>query len=108
LNDVRPEVVTAAGAVLGVIDSRQAQPALLDKAVQDETDDAVRIALYRSLASSAKFFGNRLNEQQVAALQQTVNEAQNLEVRSAAAEAHGALNLPADQAKQLITRQARR
>jgi hypothetical protein len=108
LNDARPEVVIAVGGVLGVVDSGQAQAALLDKAVQDDTDDAVRIALYRSMASSAKFFGNRLDEQQVATLQQAVNQAQNLDVRSAAAEAHGALNLPADQAKQLITRQARR
>jgi hypothetical protein len=66
----------------------------------------VKISLYNSLATNAKFFGNLLDPQQVQSLQKTVDEAQNLEVRSAAAEAHGALNLPADQAKGLIVEQS--
>jgi hypothetical protein len=106
LNDQRPQIVMLSGSVLGLLNDREAQAGLLQFAQEAETDDEVRISLYNSLATNAKFFGNLLEQQQVQALQQVVDEAENLDVRSAAAEAHGALNLPADQAKGLIVEQS--
>jgi hypothetical protein len=106
LSDQRTDIVMLAGAVLGLLNDREAQAGLLQTAQDQKTIDPVKISLYKSLATNAKFFGNQLDAGQVQALQKTVDEAQNLDVRSAAAEAHGALSLPADQAKGLIVEQS--
>ena len=90
LEDARPEVVKAAGKVLALLDSRAAQGSLLDKAVDDKTADDVKISLFKSTATNAKFFGNRLDDDQVTKLQKVVEAAANLDVRTAAAEARGA------------------
>jgi hypothetical protein len=107
LNDTRPEIVKLTGTVLSRLNSKDAQIGLLSVASEEKTADDVKISLYKSLASSAKFNGNLLDAREVETLTRVVAEAQNLEVRSAAAEAHGALNLPADQAKTLIVNQAK-
>lgn len=107
LNDQRPDIVKLAGSVLGLVNSKEAQTGLLTVAADDKTADDVKISLYKSLATNAKFFGNQLDAGQVGTLSKVVDAAQNLEVRSAAAEAHGALNLPADQAKGLIVKQSK-
>jgi len=99
--------VKSAGAVLGLVNVREAQAGLLTKAADEKTADDVKISLYKSLAQNAKFFGNQLEGSQVDALSKTVQDAANLEVRNAAAEARGSLNLPADQAKSLIVNQAK-
>ncbi|HLL88000.1 MAG TPA: hypothetical protein VK324_01735 [Tepidisphaeraceae bacterium] len=106
LNDARPEVVKAASGVLALVPTRQAQPALLARANDEKAADDVKVALFRDLATNAKFFGNTLGSADLAALQASVNDAQNVEVRTAAAEARGALNLPPEQAKELILQQA--
>ena len=49
----------------------------------------------------ARPIGNRLTPQAVASLDQMIEAATNQDVKNAAAEARGALNLPADQAKGL-------
>jgi hypothetical protein len=107
LSDARPAIVMLGGSVLGLLNDRDAQTGLLQTAQDEKTADDVKISLYRSLATSAKFFGNLLDGTQIDSLQKTVSATPNLEVRSAAAEAHGALNLPADQAKSLILEQSR-
>jgi len=107
LDDARPEIVKSAGAVLALVNVREAQAGLLAKAADEKTADDVKISLYKSLAQNAKFFGAQLETPQVESLSKTVESAANLEVRGAAAEARGALNLPADQAKTLIVNQAK-
>ncbi len=107
LNDPRPDIVKLAGGVLSHIEGKNAQEGLLAIAGDSKTADDVKISLYRSLATSAKFYGNALESGEVESLVKVVAEAQNLDVRSAAADAHGALNLPADQAKTLIVKQAK-
>ena len=103
LSDPRPEVAKAVGETVALIESPQVQPALLDRAQDAQTAEEVRASLYRSLATSAKFFGRQLNEQQVATLRQTVAGEPSQDVRSAAAEALGALNAPVENVAQLIT-----
>ncbi len=105
LNDKRPDVAKAVGNVLALFDAKEVQPALLARANDDKAPEDVRISLYKSIANSAKFFGNRLSDDDVASLQKIVDGAGSNEIRTAAAEARGALNLPADLAKQLITQQ---
>ena len=107
LNDPRPDIVKLAGNVLALVNDKDAQVALLTVASDDKTADDLKISLYKSLATNAKLFGNMLDPSQVDPLSKTVSSATNNDVRSAAAEAHGALNLPADQAKQLILNQSK-
>lgn len=102
LGDKRPQIAKAVGDAVALLNSQSAQVALADHANDANTPADVRISLYRSLATSAKFFGNRLGGEQTSALQQAVAGEKNLDVRSAAAEARGALNLPAQDAKALI------
>ena len=102
LGDSRPPVAKAVGDVVALLNTKQAQVALADRANDPKTPEDVRVSQYKSLATSAKFYGNRLDQEQIAGLQQTVMGAQNLDLRSAAAEARGALNLPAQDAKALI------
>ena len=99
INDSRPELVAASARVLAQMNSKPAQQQLLLKATDAKTDEKARIVLFNALATSAKTFGNQLEADQLKALQTVVSGEQNLEVRSAAAEAHGALNLPAEQVK---------
>jgi hypothetical protein len=107
LSDSRPEIVKLAGQVLGHLNDKDSQLGLLSAAADDKTADDVKISLYKSLATNAKFYGNLLESSQLQTLDATVAGATNLDVRSAAAEARGALNLPADQAKSLVVKQSK-
>lgn len=107
LNDARPDVVKASGQTLALLNSASGQGALLAAAMGEKTADDVRVSLLKSLATSAKFFGNRLQPQQVQSLDQVIENGPNQDVKNAAAEARGALNLPADQAKTLIVNQSK-
>jgi hypothetical protein len=104
LDDPRPDIVKDGATVLGLINSRQIQPALLQKANDPKTPDDLKIALFKALATN---FGNQLDETSINTLQQAVSDTANVPVRTAAAEARGALNLPADQAKQLVIDQSK-
>jgi len=106
LEDSRPEIVKLAGEGLALLNNDDAQKGILLKATTDGTADDVKISLFKSLATSAKFFGNKLDAGQVESLDHVVGEAKTPEVQSAAAEARGALNLPSDIAKKLILDQA--
>ena len=107
LRDPRPDVVKAAGNTLGVMNSQPGQAALLQTSLTEQTGDDVKVSLLKSGATSAKFFGNRLNPQQVQTLDQLMEASPNQDVKNAAAEFRGALNLPADQAKSLIVKQSK-
>jgi len=107
LDDPRPDISRAAGNVLAAIGTDAAQTALLLKATAEQTPDSMKIGFFKDLSLNAKLFGNRLSASHVEALLKVVDGAQNLEVRAAAAEAHGALNLSADHVKTLILKQAR-
>jgi hypothetical protein len=107
LDDQRAEVAKECAAVLGVIDSKDAQGALLNKAADAKTADDLKVAFLKAGASNARFFGNRVNNDQVATLRKLADSSQSAEVKGAAAEFLGALNLPSDEAKSLIVKQSR-
>lgn len=107
LSDSRPEIAKAAGRVLGTLNSPSAQSGLAMKANQASTPADVRVSLYGSLGDSAKRLGNRLDSDQIALLEKVVAGDSNAAVRDAAAEARGALDLPADRARDLILKQSR-
>lgn len=102
LSDPRREVAVAVAGVLAVFDDAIAQQALLARGLNGEVDGSLRITLLNALAANVRLYGSRLSESDVASLDQTVLNESDLEIRSAAAEVRGALNLPADQGKRLI------
>lgn len=108
LEDARPEIVKLAGEGLALMNNADAQKGILLKATTEDTPDDVKVSLFKSVAVSAKFWGNLLDTAQVEALDAVVKDATNADVRAAAAEARGALNLPSDQAKTLILSQSRK
>ena len=73
----------------------------------EKTADDVKVSLLKSGANNAKMYGNRLNPQQVGALDKLIDAAANQDVKNAAGEFRGALNLPVNQAKTLIVNQSR-
>ena len=106
LNDDRPEIVTLAGEVLGLVNADGAQPALLTRALDQKLGEDVRVSLFKSLATNARGFGDKLSDAQTQQVDEVVKTAKNLDLRSAAASARGALNLPPDEAKTLILDQS--
>jgi len=102
LEDTRPEVVKAVANVLALLNDKSVQSALATKAGDEKAADEVKVALFKALATNAKNNGNLLDADGLAIVQKTVAGTGSLEVRSAAAEARGALNLPAEQSKTLI------
>jgi len=106
LEDPRPQIAVSSANVLAMINSKEAQGAIAAKSLDDKANDELKIATFKALAKSAKFWGNQLDGNTTDALQKVVETNQNLQVRAAAAEAQGALNLPADRAKNLITQQS--
>lgn len=108
LDDSRTDLVKAAGAVLALLDDPPAQQALVTKALDEKTPDELQIALFKDAAQNAKLYGNRLDGDLTARLTAAAESVEGLDVRSAAAEAHGAMNLPAEQVKTLILNQSRR
>lgn len=108
LEDARPQIVQLAGQALALLNTADAQRGLAIKATSEGIADDVKVSLLKSLATSAKFFGNRLEAAQLDSLETVVRVATNPDVKNAAAEARGALNLPSDQARTLILEQSRR
>ena len=102
LEDGRPEIVKLAGEGLALLNNDDAQRGLLIRATAEGVADDVKFSLFKSLSTSAKFWGNKLDAGQVEALDTVVVGQGKPEVKSAAAEARGALDLPADQARKLI------
>jgi hypothetical protein len=107
LDDTRPDIVKYSATVLSLLDSPEIQPTFLNKAADDKTSDELKVALFKALATNARNFGNHLDMDQVEKVQKVVASAPNLDVRTAAGEARGSLDLPADQAKKLIIDQAK-
>lgn len=102
LDDARPDIQKAAGAVLARLDAHEVQSGLLVKGGDEKLAAEVRSILLKDLAINGKTFGNRLDGTEVDALRKIAVENQDAKVRSAASEAYGALNLPVEQVKPLI------
>jgi hypothetical protein len=106
LDDTRPQIAVSSANVLAMINTKEAQGAVATKSLDDKANDELKVAMFKALAKSAKFWGNQLDPNTTDAVQKVVETNQNLQVRAAAAEAQGALNLPADRAKNLIIQQS--
>lgn len=89
-----------AAQTLAWVNGSRAQSALLTAAL-GETEEAVQVALLENVAQSARRFGSYASEAQVRSLVSLVKTATG-PVATAAAQAHGALNLPASNMVPLI------
>jgi hypothetical protein len=107
LSNPNKAVVTAAGNVLGTLNDKPAQQALATAALADQKDAAVTESLLLALASSARQTGDALEPGQVDQLMKLVTASDSKPVRTAAAAALGALNLPSNRASQLILEQTK-
>jgi HEAT repeat protein len=105
VRDQREEVAKKAASVLALISDEAAQHAVAERALSEDVGGELKVSLLNSLAESARFNGNQLSEEQVQQLIRLTHEATEPDVRTAASMAMGALNLPANQARQLILKQ---
>ena len=97
-----------AGQILAHLDSPGAQRAIAGMALDNNNAVDVRISAFDSLATSAKLNANMLVEPIVDSIYVLISSDDTTpEIRSAAAAAYGALNLPSQKVKDLILDQAK-
>ena len=102
-----PQMQNMAGDVLARLDSPDAQRAIADMALSAQNSVDVRKYAFDSLAISAKLNANLLTDEQIDAIYSLISsDATDAELRSTAAIAYGALNLPSRRVKDLILDQA--
>jgi hypothetical protein len=97
LKDAREPVVLGAAAVLARLEDAGAQRAIADAALEPERTPEMRVKLLKALSESARLRGNLLGDGQLQLLLKLVRESTG-PVSDAAAEAHGALDLPTSNA----------
>ena len=108
VNDQRKEIQILSGQILAHLDSPGAQRAIAGMALDNNNDADVRIAAFDSLAASAKLNANMLVDPMINAIYSLISSTDTPpELRSAAAAAYGALNLPSQKVKDLILDQAK-
>jgi len=108
VNDERKQIQILSGQILAHLDSPGAQRAIAGMALDNNNAPDVRISAFNSLATSAKLNANMLVGPIVDAIYALISSADTPpELRSAAAAAYGALNLPSQKVKDLILDQAK-
>jgi len=106
--DNRQQLQILAGQVLAYLNSTDAQRTIAAMALDERNSMEVRISAFNSLATSAKLNANLLNVELIDAIYSLVSS-QDIEpgLRSAAAAAYGAFNLPSRKVKDLILDQSK-
>ena len=108
-NDSRTNIQVLAGQILAHLNSLDAQSAIASMALDTNNDiDEVRIDAFKSLATSAKLNANKLDDGTIDRIYELISSDEtDPDLRSAAAIAYGALNLPSRKVKDLILDQAK-
>ncbi len=108
VKDERTQIKVLAGQTLAYLDSSVAQRAIAEMALNEDNSLDVRISAFNSLATSAKLNANMLPETIIDSIYALIQSGQtDQQLRSAAAVAYGALNLPSQKVKELILDQAK-
>ncbi|HUV62463.1 MAG TPA: HEAT repeat domain-containing protein [Sedimentisphaerales bacterium] len=106
--DKRSQMQVLAGQALAHFDSPGAQRAVAAMALEANNALDVRIPAFNSLATSARLNANMLPDETIDAVYALISSNEtDPDLRSAAAAAYGALNLPSRKAKNLILDQAK-
>src|SRR4030042_1139029 len=104
----RAEIQVLASQILAHLGSPDAQRAIAAMALAENNTMDIRISAFDSLAVSAKLNANLLDDEKIDAIYSLVSSKEiDPELRSAAAAAYGALNLPSQKVKDLILDQAK-
>jgi hypothetical protein len=104
----RSEIQVPAAQTLAHFDSPDAQRAIAGMALNTNNSQEVQISGFESLATSAKLNANMLPDETINAIYTLISSGTtDPALRSAAAAAYGALNLPSQKVKDLILDQAR-
>jgi HEAT repeat protein len=104
----RIEIQVLAGRILAHLGSPDAQRAIAAMALAESNSSDIRISAFDSLAVSAKINANLLDDEKIDAIYSLVSSKKiDPQLRSAAAAAYGALNLPSQKVKNLILDQAK-
>jgi hypothetical protein len=107
-NDNRTEIQMLVGQILAYLNSPDAQRAIAAMALNTGNTLEVRISAFESLATSAKLNANMLIDQMLDGIYALISsDDTDAALRSAAAAAYGALNLPSRKVKDLILDQAK-
>lgn len=96
------DVQVAAARALAVMPKVHAQRAITAVACSTQTSEKVRIEAFASLTESIRRFGSQVPDDQAENVIGVVIGNDSLAVRSAAAQALGAMNLPSEKIKSLI------
>ena len=108
VKDRRTEIQILAGQALAHFESPGAQRAIASMALNTNNSAEVQISGFDSLAMSAKLNASMLPDETLDAIYALIStETTDPALRSAAAAAYGALNLPSQKVKDLILDQAR-
>lgn len=106
--DQREQLQILAGQVLAYLNSQNAQRAIAVMALRNKNSIGVRIAAFNSLAASGKVNANLLNVELIDSIYLLISSQDtDPDLRSAAAAAYGALNLPSRKVKDLILDQSK-
>jgi hypothetical protein len=106
--DSRSNILTGSVATLAMMDGPDAQRAVAAVALTDSNSPDLKIMGFGALASSAKAHGNLLLDETVSAIYALVqSDKTEPALRSAAAAACGALNLPSEKARNMLVDQAK-
>ncbi len=103
-----PEIRILAAQILAYLNSPDAQRAIAAMALAEGNPMDIRIAAFNSLAVSAKFNANLLDNETINTIYTLLGSKDaDPQLRSAAAAAYGAFNLPSQKVKDLILDQSR-
>ena len=97
-----PQVQVAAAEALAALSSPEAQQAIVSLAADKFADTPVRVSALAALATSVRRHGNQLHASGAEVVLGIVTDTGPQELREAAAQALGAMDLPSDQVKSLI------
>jgi len=106
--DKRAQIQILSGRVLAGLESPDAQRSIAAMALAETNSAEVRVYAFNSLSASAKLNANLLEGGMIDAIYSLVSSTDiDPQLRSAAAAAFGALNLPSERVKDLILDQAK-
>ncbi|MHC4738655.1 MAG: HEAT repeat domain-containing protein [Planctomycetota bacterium] len=106
--DKRPQIQVLSGQILAGLESPDAQRSIAAMALAETNSVEVRVYAFNSLSASAKLNANLLDGEMIDAIYSLVSSKEiDSQLRSAAAAAFGALNLPSERVKDLILDQAK-
>ncbi len=97
-----PELQTRCLSVLALVGTAGAQRSVADVTLNEATPEPLRLHAFEALSTSAKAFGNHLDDQRITRLLGLARDEANMTIRAAASQALGSLDLADNNASDII------